>query len=284
MTSFAERQGYRAVRSITQTDALDEQTRTEIWNVTNTLRTVLNDQTRRYRSKTCDHILSAVWTWEFRRPADEQPSDSAVWSRIKSTILTEEWFDALDLVEAIVGYVKRFEDQYTQGAVPAIVGAFNDRFERFLVEYRFIGLEVTPIASSAEAGAVTGALDATAAFNGARHHLERAVELLADRHNPDFPNSIKESISAVEAVCVSVTGEHTLGSALKRLEVSGVSIHPALAVAWSKMYGWVSDADGIRHGSIEAPDADQALAKYMLVTCSAFVSHVIEVGRKAGLI
>jgi hypothetical protein len=148
LTSFAERQGYRAVRSITQTDALDEQTRTEIRNVTNTLRNLLGDQARRNWSKTGDNVLSAVWTWELGRPADEQPSDSAIWSSVKTTILSKEWFDALDLVEAIVGYVKRFEDQHTHDLVSVIVNAFNDRFERFLVEFRFIGLEITPISSS----------------------------------------------------------------------------------------------------------------------------------------
>lgn len=282
MAGFAERMGHRAVRSITQTSDLDAETRTELWNVTNSLRTVLDDRYRRHSSKTGDSLLAAVWTWEFKRAADEQPQDYKIWNVVKRTILEEHFIDALDLIEKIVGYVKRYEDYYTDRAVPAIIEAYNDRFERFLAGFRFIGMEITPIGSTAEAEAVSGAIDDTQSIKGARHHLERAVELLADRQNPDYPNSIKESISAVESVCAAVTGEQTLGGALKKLKGAGVTIHPALEGAWSKMYGWTSDAAGIRHGSIDAPDADQPLATYMLVTCSAFVSHVIEVSRKAG--
>jgi hypothetical protein len=49
------------------------------------------------------------------------------------------------------------------------------------------------------------------------------------------------------------------------------------------MYGWTSDEDGLRHGGIEAADASQDLAKYVLVTSAAFASYVIEIGRKANL-
>ncbi|MEI3844903.1 MULTISPECIES: hypothetical protein [unclassified Microbacterium] len=75
-----------------------------------------------------------------------------------------------------------------------------------------------------------------------------------------------------------------LGSGLKKLEAAGLPIHPALKAAWLEMYGWTSDDDGIRPGGIEAAGADQALAKYVLVTSSAFVSLLIEEGRKIGLL
>lgn len=89
----------------------------------------------------------------------------------------------------------------------------------------------------------------------------------------------------MEAVVKKVTGANDdLAAGLKKLENAGLSIHPALKGAWLKMYGWTSDEDGIRHGGIDAADADQALAKYVLVTCSAFVSYLIEEGRKAGLL
>ena len=284
MAGFAERMGHRAARSVTQTDDLDEETRTELWNVMNALQKILGDAAYRDSSSTEREVLTAVWKWEYKKAADERPDDYRIWPLIKQTILKEHFIDALDLIENILGYVERNEDYKTSGVAAAILDAYNNRFEHYLVGFRFIGKEVTPVDSTAEAEAVSSAIDDAASIKGARHHLERAVELLADRQNPDYPNSIKESISAVEAVCKAITGKDTLGEALKQLEPSGVKIHKALRAAWSSMYGYTSDADGIRHGSIEAPDADQSLAKYMLVICSAFVSHVIEVSRKAGLL
>jgi hypothetical protein len=203
---------------------------------------------------------------------------------VKNEVLKAEWVDALDLIEAIVGYVKRFESMHAAGLLPAFVNGYNETFESYLVGFRFINRKLVPIDSQTELDSINAALDDTKQFKGARHHLDQAATLLSNRKDPDYPNSIKESISAVESVCVAVTNEHTLGDALKKLKGAGVTIHSALEGAWSKMYGWTSDADGIRHGSIETPDADQALAKYMLVTCSAFVSLVIESGRKAGLL
>jgi hypothetical protein len=283
---FAQRMGLRPVRSIMQKDALDEETRNEVWNITYNLMQTLRNATSSYdaQTPTFDAVTSAIWAWEFKKPRDEQPGDSSVWSGVKNQVFKGEWVDVLDLIEAIVGYTDRFKDYNTEDAVEVFTGIYNSTFEIMLVGYRFIDMKLVPIDSDAEVEAITSALDQAQPFKGARHHLEQATRILADRKTTDYPNVIKESISAVESVCVAVTGEHTLGDALKRLEGSGAKIHPALKGAWLKMYGWTSDDDGIRHGGIDAPDADQSLAKYMLVTCSAFVSHIIEVGRKAGLI
>jgi hypothetical protein len=40
------------------------------------------------------------------------------------------------------------------------------------------------------------------------------------------------------------------------------------------MYGYTSDAEGIRHALLEEPTLEQADAIFMLVTCSAFVNYL----------
>lgn len=284
MPSFAQRMGLRPVRTLVQRDSLDEETRTEIWNVTLGLTRALVEAQQYEANRVFDLVTSAVWAWEFKKPRDEEPPESRVWGAVKNHILKADWVDALDMVEAIVGYVARFEHWKTREVLPVFLEGYNGTFEIHMVGYRFIDQKLMPLDSEVDLAAITAALDDAKPFKGARHHLDQAASLLSDRKKPDYPNVIKESISAVEAVCVAITKEATLGGALKKLKSSGVTIHPALEGAWSKMYGWTSDADGIRHGSIEAPDANQALAKYMLVVCSAFVSYVIEVSRKARLI
>ncbi|MCR2784024.1 MULTISPECIES: AbiJ-NTD4 domain-containing protein [unclassified Microbacterium] len=283
MASFAERMGHRATRSVIQTDSLDEDTRTELWNVLHILQNAL-DRAERAGSKTQEELVSALWRWQFKNPADEEPPDYQVWRIVKASIIQGEWFDVLDLIEEIVRYTQRSEDFHTSKAASAVAEAMNGQFENYLVGFRFIGGKISPLDSTAEADAVVTAQTDAHAIAGARHALDRAVEHLADRQNPDYANSMKESISAVEAVVKKITGEHTLGAGLSKLEAAGLTIHPALKGAWSKMYGWTSDGSGIRHGDIDAADADQALAKYMLVTCSAFVSYLIEQGRKKGLL
>ena len=52
-------------------------------------------------------------------------------------------------------------------------------------------------------------------------------------------------------------------------------IHPVLEAAFEKLYGYTSDASGIRHaGQIDGPEATFDEAKFMLVACSGFVNYL----------
>ena len=114
-------------------------------------------------------------------------------------------------------------------------------------------------------------------YQPVREHISKANSLLADRENPDYENSIKESISAVEAICEIITGESgTLGKLLTKVEQKGVYIHSALQLAYKNLYGYTSDASGIRHAKdLGGKDSTFEEAKYMLVACSAFVNYLI---------
>lgn len=278
MASFAERMGFRETRTLIQSNSLDEETRVGLWNVLVSLQASLDQQLDRYHDSGPTHreLLSSIWMNYFKQPRDDQPTSTNLWRMIKKEVLTGEWFDVLDLLERVVKELARTDEKRGEANCAPFTDALNNRFERYLVGYRVIGKEVAPIDSIAEVEAVSGAIEDPEGIAGSRHSLERAVELLADRTSPDYPNSIKESVSAVEAVVKKVTGETTLGAGLKKLEDKGLAIHPALKEAWLKIYGWTSDEDGVRHGAIEAPNVDQPMAKYMLVSCSAFVSYLIE--------
>ena len=110
-----------------------------------------------------------------------------------------------------------------------------------------------------------------------KEHLKKALHLLADRKKPDYSNSIKESVLAVEAICKLITKKPkaTLGQALKEIEsTSTIEIHPALKRAFSNLYGYTSDADGIRHALLEKTDLDIEDATFMLVSVSAFINYL----------
>jgi hypothetical protein len=81
---------------------------------------------------------------------------------------------------------------------------------------------------------------------------------MADRKTPDFRNSIKESISAVEALCIVITDDSktTLGQALTIIEKVH-KIHPALKKSFTSLYGFTSDSSGIRHALIDQDNLTQ---------------------------
>ena len=95
-------------------------------------------------------------------------------------------------------------------------------------------------------------------------HLRDALAKLTDRESPDFRNSIKESISAVEALCCLIIGKKaSLGKAIKKLREAGVPLHQSQVKAWGHLYGYTSDQEGIRHALLEMPDIGFSDALYM---------------------
>lgn len=114
-------------------------------------------------------------------------------------------------------------------------------------------------------------------FEGVRAHISKAVGFIADRERKDCKNCIKESISAVESICSIIVEDEgaTLGKAIKQLKDKGMKIHPALERAFLSFYGYTSDEGGIRHseGMFES-DVTFEEAKFMLVSCSAFVNYL----------
>lgn len=104
-------------------------------------------------------------------------------------------------------------------------------------------------------------------------HLQSALSLLADRRSPDYRNSIKESISAVESLCRTLARDDKtkFSDALKELD-NKCYFHPALKQAFLQLYG---DSGGIRHALTN--DSEHPLyadARFMLVTCSAFCNFL----------
>lgn len=155
--------------------------------------------------------------------------------------------------------------------------AFNKVLETELSAYRFVARSLAPISSEQEKEAIERAISQTSnAYSPASEHLKTGVALLARKPTPDYRNSIKESISAVESVCAVITAKPkaTLGDALKLIDAQA-PLHGALRSAFEKLYGYTSDAQGIRHALMEEATLEQEDAIFMLVACSAFVSYVI---------
>ena len=94
--------------------------------------------------------------------------------------------------------------------------------------------------------------------------------------NPDYRNSIKESISAVESTCQMIlNNRETLGKALDKLKRSGIDIPESLENGFDKIYGYTNSEDGIRHAMMEIPNLCEEDARFMLVACSAFTNFLL---------
>lgn len=209
-------------------------------------------------------LLKNIWVSFLKRPLDELPKDGGL-KAVRDVYFSGEWNEAYDFIEFVLKHGVSFRR--------GLMNECNSAMERENAGYRVLGEEVTPITNEAEMEAVAAA--ALTRFANVNIHITRAVELLSDRKDPDYRNSIKEAISAVECVCrvVSKDKKATLGQALKRIGEQQ-AIHPALEKAFSALYGYASDADGIRHSLINHNEITFTEAKFMVVACSAFVNYL----------
>lgn len=251
---FSERFGYVDIRSAVQLEDLDDDARTDIWNLVYAL--ILRPN--RSNGRVIDKAFHPIWANLYREDVDEYPGSTYIGDIVKEWIKDEPWYRVYDLIEEL------------DGRFPDFTPHINSVLEKAKAAYRVVDGKVAPISDTTELSEIEIAIGSD--HEAVRYHLRQALEHLADRENPDYANSIKESVTAVESKAVVMTGKGTLGAALDELKKKGPYVHPALLEGWKKIYGWASDEDGLRHGGETAPDIDQDLARYMLVTCSAFVN------------
>ena len=159
----------------------------------------------------------------------------------------------------------------------------NNIFEREFCGYRLVGGYITPITSEHEMEAIEAATKTP--LSTINKHIQTAHKHLSDRDNPDYRNSIKESISAVESICKKIVNDPdtTMSKALKKIEErEKIEIHPDMKEAFKKLYHYTSDSGGIRHALTDQkiqPNFDDA--KFMLVSCSAFINYLVSKAAKS---
>lgn len=273
---FSERLGINNVRSALQGRSLDEDTRNRLWNAF-----AQAIPTASYGSGLIGTwmygLYRHIWSDHFKAPVDELPKEDLIRITIKNVFRRGEWYEAYDLLEFVIS--SRHNQRRDQ-----LTGEVSRILSEELAGFRLMDKQFVEITDETEIAAIEESLSITNSerFAPARAHLATALEMLSDRTAPDYRNSIKESISAVEAVVQILTGnpQAELGKALKLLRTEA-PIHGALRSALSSLYGYTSDAEGIRHALTEEPNLDAADAKFMLVACSAFVVYFIQ---KAGAV
>lgn len=182
------------------------------------------------------------------------------------------WYKKLDLIEFVLPL---FRQELPEKVCNNAVNFLNAEFERHNFAYRIIENIIVEVTSNDEIRAIETAMDNT--VKGIKIHIKAALEELSvSTENPNYRNSIKESISAVEACCRYITKESTLGKALSKLESKGIVINSQMKKGFENLYHYTNDEKtGIRHSLMDdanTPTSDDAI--FMLVSCSAFINYL----------
>jgi len=285
---FSDRNGIKVENTTMQIKEFDTRTRTALINMTDIIihsyfsEIDISHVSSRYddAQKFLKNLLADVYShtvnWSISVSYDY------VKAIIIDTLAKADYASVLTVIE----YITQTMNQrlhyrvYYKGQNYTAEQAYNLIMRQEYVGYRLINGQARPITDEMEINAIQESTNSR--FSEVKQHVDKALGFLSDRQAPDYANSIKESISAVERMCSIIVGKSTsLGDALKLLEKKGISIHPQLVVAFEKLYSYTNGASGIRHaGQLGGANSTFEEAKFMLVSCCAFVNYLTGVMAK----
>ena len=268
MALFSQRHGLRPLSKAIQKEQIDEDLKNSLWTALHAevFGRIWGLSQYDPRIMELNALLQGYWTDYFKLPLDKLPSYGDAVDRIRKDFFTWRWDQILDFIEFTAKNTGHFRNHFKNRC--------NQFLQRENSAYRFVGDEITPITDDIEINTIESSLSSGIA--AVAEHLGQSLALLSDRKNPDFRNSIKESISAVEAVCRLLSGatKATLGAALKRISEKS-PFHPAFEKGLLALYGFTNDEQGIRHSLLEESSISYADAKFMLVLSSGFCNFLV---------
>jgi hypothetical protein len=273
---FSQRIGETPSRKSMQLRSMDRDLKNQLWNIIYgyiILNLKNHDNENSYgRGNAENYFINSMWHHFFKLKIDEVPTYPV--PELKNRYENFHWFEVYDLLEFCL------EHDYLDNCIPIneFIQECNKILEAEFSAYRISQGKITPITSEIELEEIDNALLVDRNIDGLEGvsiHIEKSLDKISDRKNPDYRNSIKEAISGVETIIRVLTGERTLGKGLKSLEKKGIKIDQQLKSSFEKLYSFSNGENGIRHALIK-PDKSPTFedAKYMLVTCSAFINYL----------
>lgn len=265
--SFSERNGYKEVRETVQKENIDEHLRINLWNV---LYLTLFDNYDPYEKNI--KFFRSCWLHFFHQRIDTFSFESSK-KHFKTWFLYESlWNEIYDFLEFLACVYKNEE---TNESINLILESNN-------TAYRLINGDIVEITSEQEIAEIETATKSR--LEEINEHINQSLHLLSNRENPDYRNSIKESISAVECLCRKITGKDDLGKAISNLEQKGIILNTQLKEGLSHLYKYTNGENGIRHSIMDLEEeVNMEDARFMLVICSSFVNYIIEKANKIGV-
>jgi hypothetical protein len=267
---FSEKYAYSKTRDSFQIDSIDNRLKKRIWNRIreDIFEKINRNQLSSYFAYDSEHKMFVLLYDEFIG-VDFKPSENIydLQIQIKEYYDKLEWYKIYDFLEALVYF------HYNQNKKEQFKTNINNTLEQEMSGYRFVDDCIAPIIDEVEIKEIEEVFESK--YDTVKGHLSKALELLSDRENPDYQNSIKESISAVESIVNIVMGKANI-ALNKGLQSLPFEIDNNFKQGMIRLYSWTSSSDGIRHGAHEGEilsGFDEA--KYMLVSCSAFINYLI---------
>jgi hypothetical protein len=279
ISSFSKRLGLEPIEKMIQLKEIDDDLKNSLWNaITTYYLNKLPDHTRLAYTIFAKKFFTELWINFFKIPVDSMnPYPGNIKKDFKKIYYNDlSWHKIYELIEFLPKNNKDEKEEF--------IKCCNGILARESSGYRFVNGILTPITSPEEIKSIIQS--ANTPLDSVNTHMKRALELFSDKQNPDPRNSVKESVSAVESLCQKIVGKDnaTLGDALNVIG-SKEQIHLAkpLRDALNKIYGYTSSSQGIRHALSDEPNLTIDDARFMHISCSAFINYMTIKSSNAGI-
>ena len=279
---FSGRHGIITASNALQKGSIDERLRNRLWSCVSQI--YFDDLKHHTSSDELANILFwNIWDDFLGKPVDTiSDITNRNVSAVRDWFFSAKWNEVYDFLE----FLGEFKDAKNSGGTwdrlrkktAAFIVVVNEKLAQEKAAYRFVGSQIAEVTNDSEIMEINQALEVEGKYSGARAHIQSALKLYSNREQPDYRNSVKESISAIESVFTSINGKKSSGlaAAIKLAENGGLVLHPALRNGIISIYGWTSDDGGIRHGLTEnSAKVREVEARLMLILCSALMNYLI---------
>lgn len=116
-------------------------------------------------------------------------------------------------------------------------------------------------------------------YRGPREHWAKALNFMS-ADSRDLANGAKEAISAVEGLARLIIKDDTatLGECLKTLKQKN-AIDPAMIKSMEGLWGFTSNAPGVRHGAAGDQSIQHSEAQYVIASAAAAIQLLLSLDR-----
>ena len=248
--TFSQREGQAPLPKLMQPEYLPQKFRQLAWQAIDT--EIVNASTNNK-----GNIYSIIDSYQFdirgqfHDEIEEWSEEDYYFDFCKEWIRDKGYHEVLTFIE----FILRNED-CSENLHKDLVDVFEKAPVAYFVDDKD-GLPTIMPRVSREAGEATRQAIETLRKNsmeGAATHLRQAAKRINDaRHinDPQFADSVRESISAVESVARRIApNENTLGDALKSLEKKGLLKNNQLKKGFELIYAYTNSEEGVRHSLV----------------------------------
>lgn len=192
---------------------MDEKLRNGLWNAVYTtfFASVNAYEWFKYSSDTRElrNFIMFLWTEFFGKQLDHKPSSWDDYVKfVRNFFSNSKFYDVYDFIEFCANEYKD-EDK-----IEYFKTRCNLVLEKERAAYRFVGDFLTHVTSDTECDEIENALNSPELVS---KHLNEALRLYADRQEPDYRLSVKESLTAVEGMVSVLCGKPTALASLEKI-------------------------------------------------------------------